>query len=84
MSVGKGYRLAEFLIGTRQEVYVMLALEIVPVWLYELAQWRWLAVPCAEGLDGSTHFLTRTLPRVRTEMTRSSPRAGSMRRRRSR
>ena len=47
MNVGKGYRLAEFLIWTRREIYVLLALGIVPVCLYELAQWRWLTVPWA-------------------------------------
>ena len=45
MNVGKGYRLSEFLIWTRREIYVLLALGIVPVCLYELAQWRWLTVP---------------------------------------
>jgi putative membrane protein len=45
MNVGKGYRLAEFLIWTRREIYVLLALGVVPVCLYELAQWRWLTVP---------------------------------------
>jgi putative membrane protein len=45
MNVGRGYRLSEFLIWTRREVYVLLALGAVPVCLYELAQWRWLAVP---------------------------------------
>ena len=47
MNVGKGYRLAEFLNWTRREIYVLLALGIVPVCLYELAQWRWLTVPWA-------------------------------------
>ncbi|RZL87496.1 MAG: multidrug transporter [Variovorax sp.] len=45
MNVGKGYRLSEFLIWTRREIYVLLALGVVPVCLYELAQWRWLTVP---------------------------------------
>jgi len=45
MNVGKGYRLSEFLIWTRREIYVLLALGIVPVCLYQLAQWRWLTVP---------------------------------------
>jgi putative membrane protein len=47
MNVGKGYRLAEFLIWTRREICVLLALGTVPVCLYELAQWRWLTVPWA-------------------------------------
>lgn len=45
MNVGRGYRLSEFLIWTRRELYVLLALGVVPVCLYELAQWRWLTVP---------------------------------------
>ncbi len=45
MNVGKGYRLAEFLIWTRREIYILLALGTVPVCLYELARWRWLGVP---------------------------------------
>lgn len=45
MNVGKGYRLSEFLIWTRREIYVLLALGAVPVCLYELAHWRWLAMP---------------------------------------
>ncbi|TPG26325.1 bestrophin family protein [Variovorax guangxiensis] len=45
MNVGKSYRLREFLFWTRREVYVLLALGIVPVSLYQLAHWRWLAIP---------------------------------------
>lgn len=45
MNVGRGYGLSEFLIWTRRELYVLLALGVVPVCLYELAQWRWLTVP---------------------------------------
>lgn len=47
MNVGKGYRLSEFLIWTRREIYALIALGVVPVCLYELAQWRWLTVPWA-------------------------------------
>jgi putative membrane protein len=45
MNVGRGYRLSEFLIWTRREIYVLLGLGAVPVCLYELAHWRWLTVP---------------------------------------
>ncbi len=45
MNVGKSYRLTEFLVWTRREIYVLAALALVPVALYQLAQWRWLAIP---------------------------------------
>ena len=45
MNVGRSYRLREFILWTRREVYLLLALGIVPVCLYELAGWRWLAIP---------------------------------------
>ena len=45
MNVGRSYRLREFLFWTRREVYVLLALGIAPVCLYQLAQWRWLSIP---------------------------------------
>lgn len=47
MNVGRGYRLAEFLIWTRREIYILVALGTVPVCLYQVAQWRWLTVPWA-------------------------------------
>lgn len=45
MNVGKGYRLAEFIVWTRRELYTLPVLAVVPVCLFELAQWRWLALP---------------------------------------
>jgi putative membrane protein len=45
VNVGRSYRLAEFLVWTRRELYVLLALGTVPVCLYELAHWRWMTVP---------------------------------------
>ena len=45
MNIGKGYRLSEFLIWTRREIYLLLLLGTVPVCLYQLAHWRWLTVP---------------------------------------
>jgi len=45
MNVGKGYRLSEFLVWTRREIYVLVALGLVPVCLYQLANWHWLGVP---------------------------------------
>ena len=45
VNVGKSYRLSEFLVWTRREIYVLLVLAAVPVCLYQLAGWRWLTVP---------------------------------------
>jgi ion channel-forming bestrophin family protein len=45
LNVGKSYRLSEFLFWTRREIYVLLALGIIPTGLYQLAHWRWLAIP---------------------------------------
>lgn len=45
MNVGRGYRLSEFMVWTRREIYVLVALGLVPVCLYQLAHWRWLSVP---------------------------------------
>jgi ion channel-forming bestrophin family protein len=45
MHVGKGYRLSEFLLWTRREIYLLILLGTVAVCLYELARWRWLTVP---------------------------------------
>lgn len=45
MNVGRSYRLREFFLWTRRELYLLLALGIVPVCLYELAGWHWLAIP---------------------------------------
>ncbi|MNR88121.1 Bestrophin, RFP-TM, chloride channel [compost metagenome] len=45
MNVGKSYRLSEFLRWTRREIYLLLALGAIPVCLYQLAHWRWLAIP---------------------------------------
>ncbi|RZL63025.1 MAG: multidrug transporter [Variovorax sp.] len=45
MNVGKSYRLREFLVWTRRELYVLLAMAVAPVALYELSGWRFLAIP---------------------------------------
>jgi len=45
MNVGRGYRLSEFMVWTRREIYVLVALGLVPVCLYQLAHWRWLSEP---------------------------------------
>jgi putative membrane protein len=35
MNIGTGYRLSEFLVWTRREIDLLLALGVVPVCLYE-------------------------------------------------
>lgn len=45
MNVGRSYRLREFFLWTRRELYLLLALAVVPVCLYALAGWHWLAIP---------------------------------------
>lgn len=45
MHVGKSYKLSEFLIWTRRNVYTLLVLGIIPVILYHVMGIKWLAVP---------------------------------------
>ena len=45
MNVGRSYWLRELFLWTRHEFHLLLALGIVPVCLYKLAGWRWLAIP---------------------------------------
>ena len=45
MHVGKSYKFGEFLFWTRRKVYVLLALNIVPVILYETAGQEWISIP---------------------------------------
>ncbi|HEY4136339.1 MAG TPA: bestrophin family ion channel [Alphaproteobacteria bacterium] len=45
MHVGKSYRLSEFVVWTRREIYALLVMAVVPVALYQLAGWKWLAIP---------------------------------------
>lgn len=45
MHVGTHYRLKEFLLWMRREIYILVAIAAVPTVLYQLLDWRWLAVP---------------------------------------
>lgn len=47
MNVGRAYRLSEFIIWTRRRIYILLILSAVPVALYQLSNFRWLALPWA-------------------------------------
>jgi putative membrane protein len=45
MHVGRSYRIPEFLVWTREDIYVLIALGLVPVFLYESAGLKWLGIP---------------------------------------
>jgi ion channel-forming bestrophin family protein len=45
MKISKSYKLSEFLQWTRRKLYVVLALTIVPVVLYQLLGQKWVALP---------------------------------------
>lgn len=45
MHSGKSYRLSEFLRWTRRNIYGLLIIGIVPVVLYQVAGFKWLAIP---------------------------------------
>jgi ion channel-forming bestrophin family protein len=45
MKISKSYKLSEFLVWTRRKLYVVLALAIIPVVLYELLGQKWIALP---------------------------------------
>lgn len=45
MHLGRSYRLTEFLVWTRRQIYALLLCGSVPVILYKYASMRWLSVP---------------------------------------
>lgn len=45
MHIGKSYKLSEFIVWTRRQIYTLLALGILPVVLYQLAGVKWLTIP---------------------------------------
>ena len=45
MHLGRSYRLTEFLLWTRRQIYALLLCGAVPVILYKYASMRWLSVP---------------------------------------
>jgi putative membrane protein len=45
MHAGKGYTFSEFLIWTRRNIYKTLIIGIIPVLMYEVAGWKWIAIP---------------------------------------
>lgn len=45
MHSGKSYKLSEFLFWTRRNIYRLLFIGILPVWLYQVAEIKWIAIP---------------------------------------
>jgi putative membrane protein len=45
MKISKSYKLSEFLHWTRRKLYVVLALAVIPVVLYQLLGQKWIALP---------------------------------------
>ena len=45
MHVGKSYRVAEFLHWTRQDIYFLIVMGVMPVVLYQVAGLKWLGIP---------------------------------------
>ena len=45
MRTGKGYTVSEFVLWTRQTIYVLIALSVVPALLHQFAGWTWLTIP---------------------------------------
>lgn len=45
MHAGKRYTLKEFILWTRRDIYILIAIAIIPVTLFQLFNWQWLTVP---------------------------------------
>jgi putative membrane protein len=45
MHTGKSYKLPEFLIWTRRNIYWLLVLGVIPTLLYQVFELKWLAIP---------------------------------------
>src|SRR5499426_2577723 len=59
MKISKSYKLSEFLHWTRRKLYIVLALAIIPVVLYQLLGQKWVALPWALAvlLGTATSFI---------------------------
>ncbi len=59
MHLGKTYRVTEFIIWTRRQIYLLLAVGMLPVVLYQVLGLRWLTIPLTVvGLLGTaTSFI---------------------------
>jgi putative membrane protein len=45
MHIGTAYMFSEFVLWTRRNIYHLLPLGILPVVLYQILEWRWVALP---------------------------------------
>ena len=45
MHAGRRYSLKEFLYWTRRDIYLLIAVSLVPTALFHFAGWQWLAIP---------------------------------------
>src|SRR5262245_48385031 len=45
MHIGKSYKLSEFLIWTRRDIYVLIVLGVAPVVAYQIGNLKWLGIP---------------------------------------
>lgn len=45
MHSGRNYKLKEFILWTRRSIYWLILLSVVPTFLFEVFQWKWLAIP---------------------------------------
>ena len=45
MHIGQSYKLLEFLIWTRRNIYWLFFLGVIPTVVYQVLQWKWIALP---------------------------------------
>ena len=45
MHIGKSYKLSEFLVWTRRDIYLLVVLGVVPVVSYQIGDLKWLGIP---------------------------------------
>ena len=59
MKISRSYKISEFLNWTRRKLYVVLALAIIPVVLYQLLDQKWAALPWSVAvlLGTATSFI---------------------------
>lgn len=45
MHIGQSYKLLEFLLWTRRNIYWLFFLGVIPTVVYQVLQWKWIALP---------------------------------------
>jgi ion channel-forming bestrophin family protein len=67
MHTGNSYKVSEFLVWTRRSIYAMALTSLVPVFLYQVAGFRWLVIPWGVVfLLGTTVALTAGFKNTQT------------------